>query len=66
MRTFDLLTPQEAVAKLYRALDDARAPLSSEVILTIHARDRVLARDRVSPVPLPEFRRSTVDGYAVQ
>lgn len=78
MRTFDLLSPQEALARLYRALDDAgpgndtrlavRGALSTpvETVPTASARNRVLARDVVSPTPLPEFRRSTVDGYAVR
>ena len=68
MRTFDLLSPQEALARLHRALDDAGGPLSApvETVLTTLARNRVIARDIVSPTPLPEFRRSTVDGYAIR
>ncbi|MCS7059618.1 MAG: molybdopterin molybdotransferase MoeA [Anaerolineae bacterium] len=79
MRTFDLLTPEEALTRLYRALDEAgQLPQSAypivqgalnvpvERIATATARNRVLARDILAPTPLPEFRRSTVDGYAVR
>jgi len=65
MRKLDLLTPAEAMARLNAALEAAEA-IPSEVIATAQARDRVLARDVVSPTPMPEFRRSTVDGYAVR
>ncbi|MCL6510117.1 MAG: molybdopterin molybdotransferase MoeA [Anaerolineae bacterium] len=65
MRKLDLLTPTEAMARLNAALQAGEA-LPGEVIATAHARNRVLARDVVSPVPMPEFRRSTVDGYAVR
>jgi molybdopterin molybdotransferase len=66
MRTFDLLSPADALAKLNAALDAARITPPTETIPTAEARNRVLARDVVSPIPLPEFQRSTVDGYAVK
>ncbi|HEY3341701.1 MAG TPA: molybdopterin molybdotransferase MoeA [Anaerolineae bacterium] len=66
MRTFDLLSPADAMAKLNAALDATRVSPPSETISTAEARNRVLARDVVSPIPLPEFQRSTVDGYAVR
>jgi molybdopterin molybdotransferase len=66
MRSLDLLTPQQALRTLLDAIDAARTVLPSERIQTISARDRVLADDVISPVALPEFRRSTVDGYAVK
>jgi molybdopterin molybdotransferase len=66
MRTFDLLTPANALSKLNAALDVTGVSLPTEIIPTADARNRVLARDVVSPIPLPEFRRSTVDGYAVK
>ncbi len=71
MRKFDLLTPADAMAKLNAALDaagygPARGIAATETVPTTQARDRVLARDIVSPIPMPEFRRSTVDGYAVR
>jgi molybdopterin molybdotransferase len=66
MRTFDLLPPAEALAKLNAALDVTRGSVLTENVPTTEARDRVLARDVQSPIPLPEFRRSTVDGYAIR
>lgn len=70
MRKFELLPPSDAIARLNAALDaagygPARGIPATEVIPTAQARDRVLASDVVSPIPMPEFRRSTVDGYAV-
>ncbi len=68
MRKFDLLTPADAMQALNAALDAGRphrvAP--TETIPTMQARNRVIARDVTSPLPMPEFRRSTVDGYAVK
>lgn len=66
MRTFDLLTPADALAKLFGALDAAHPAPFIEVAPTASARGRILAVDIASPIPLPEFRRSTVDGYAVR
>ncbi|RMG65638.1 MAG: molybdopterin molybdenumtransferase MoeA [Chloroflexi bacterium] len=71
MRKLDLLMPADAVARLNAALDaagygPARSGAATETVPTTQARDRVLARDVVSPIPMPEFRRSTVDGYAVR
>ncbi|MCL4507857.1 MAG: molybdopterin molybdotransferase MoeA [Chloroflexi bacterium] len=66
MRTFDLLSPADALAKLNGALEASRSSAQTEVVPTASARNRVLARDVASPIPLPEFRRSTVDGYAVR
>ena len=40
--------------------------LGFEKVNTIDALGRVLAKDLFSPHPLPEFPRSTVDGYAVR
>lgn len=40
--------------------------LGAEKINTIDGLGRVLAKDFFSPHPLPEFPRSTVDGYAVR
>ena len=58
-----LLPPEEARALL---LSHLPAPISdSERINTASALGRVLAEDIVAPQPLPDFQRSTVDGYAV-
>jgi molybdopterin molybdotransferase len=68
MRSFDLLSPAEAMAKFNAALDEARRHRNylTETVLTTRAHNRVLAQDVLSPTPLPEFRRSSVDGYAVR
>ena len=66
MRKFDLLTPADAMRALNAALDAARRTLPIETIPTLQAHNRVIARDVTSPAPMPEFRRSTVDGYAVK
>src|SRR5512145_1688786 len=38
----------------------------SESIDVVHALNRILAQDILAPHPLPDFQRSTVDGYAVR
>ncbi|MBI1794902.1 MAG: molybdopterin molybdotransferase MoeA [Chloroflexi bacterium] len=59
-----LLPPDEARALLLSHLSAPKA--DSELIDTIHALGRVTAQDILAPHPLPEFPRSTVDGYAVR
>ncbi len=66
MRTFDLLSPADAMLKLNVALDAAPRAITIETTSTFDAHNRVLAHNVISPTPLPEFRRSTVDGYAMQ
>ena len=66
MRTFDLLTPAAAMEALNVALTAAQRAIPIEKIPTAEAYHRVLARPVVSPTALPEFRRSSVDGFAVQ
>jgi molybdopterin molybdotransferase len=58
-----LVSPQQALATLLASIPD-RKP-AWEVIRTAAARGRVIAEEIRSPNPLPEFTRSTVDGYAV-
>ena len=41
-------------------------PVGEERLSISGARDRVLAQDVVSPMAIPPFSRSTVDGYAVK
>jgi molybdopterin molybdotransferase len=57
-----LLPPAEALEKLLAHL--SRKP-SIERIAASQALGRVTAEAILAPHPLPEFRRSTVDGYAV-
>jgi molybdopterin molybdotransferase len=59
-----LLPPDEARALL---LSHLSGPLTGSVSMdSFLALGRVLASDVVAPHPLPEFPRSTVDGYAVR
>ena len=60
-----LLPPDEARALLLSHLPQ-QPTIDSELIETISALGRVLAEDIAAPHPLPEFRRTTVDGYAVR
>ncbi len=57
-----LLPPDSAREKLLSELTPLR---QSTVIETAAALGRVTAEDILAPHPLPEFPRSTVDGYAV-
>lgn len=60
---FQVVTIAEANARLAHHL----APLARVETLALHdALDRVLAEDLHSPVDLPAFPRSTVDGFAVR
>lgn len=40
--------------------------IDSESIDVVSALDRILAEDIIAPHPLPDFQRTTVDGYAVR
>ena len=57
------------------SLDEARqtieeyfkpATLVPEEVVLLEAYNRVLSEDVVSPLDIPPFNRSTVDGYAVK
>jgi molybdopterin molybdotransferase len=59
-----LLPPDEARELL---LSHLPTPIiDTETIEVISSLGRVLAKDIVAPHPLPEFQRTTVDGYAVR
>jgi molybdopterin molybdotransferase len=61
-----LLPPDEARALLLsQLLRDQPAPDSESIDVT-SSLGRILAEDIVAPHPLPEFQRTTVDGYAVR
>ena len=60
---FNVLPPDEARALLLAHLT---AVLPSEYLPTHHALGRVTATAIKAPHPLPTFRRSTMDGYAVR
>jgi molybdopterin molybdotransferase len=59
-----LLPPDEARALLLSHLSQ---PIIDSEVINVHASfGRVLAEDVIAPQPLPDFQRSTVDGYAVR
>jgi molybdopterin molybdotransferase len=60
---FNVLPPDEARALLLQHLT---AALPSETLVTEKALGRVTAAAILAPHPLPAFRRSTMDGYAVR
>jgi molybdopterin molybdotransferase len=59
-----LSNPSEALEKLLRLMQDRIC--GYEEIESSDALGRILAEDILSPHPLPEFQRSTVDGFAVR
>jgi molybdopterin molybdotransferase len=59
-----LLPPDDARALLLSNLSQPIA--DSESINVISSLDRTLAEDILAPHPLPDFQRTTVDGYAVR
>ncbi len=58
-----LIPTQQALQIL---LSNMEVKVSSEKVRTIDALGRVTAQTIHSPIPLPTFKRSTVDGYAVR
>lgn len=58
---FRVQTPEELYGKL-----DRFKPLSSEKVDIEDCLHRVLSEEIVSPINLPEFPRSTVDGFALK
>jgi molybdopterin molybdotransferase len=59
-----LLPPDEARDILLSHL--SQPIIDSESIDVSAALDRILAEDIIAPQPLPDFQRTTVDGYAVR
>jgi putative molybdopterin biosynthesis protein len=60
----EVVSPDEARARFERHLD--LSPLPSETVNLADALGRVLAADVVSPIDVPQFDRSNVDGFAVR
>ena len=60
----ELLTVEEALSKIF-SVADVR-PLGVEVVSLSEAYGRVLAEDIYSPIDVPPFDRSIVDGFAVR
>lgn len=59
-----LSPPVEAINILLQSLPEN--PPAIEKVETQNALGRILAEDLTAPFPLPEFPRSTVDGYALR
>ena len=66
MPTFTMARPDDALALTWEAMARAPLTLGAEKVPIALARGRVLAIDIRSPGPIPEFRRSTVDGFALR
>ena len=62
MKKFMQVSPPAAMKEFARKL----SPLGSEKVPLAESLGRVLAEDMVSPMDLPPFRRSVMDGYAVR
>ena len=58
---FKVQTPDE----LYKKMDHFK-PLSFEKVVIEDSLHRILYEDVISPINLPEFQRSTVDGFALK
>ena len=56
-----MLELEEALGRILSAIQ----PLEHETVALTEAADRVLAEPIVSPVDLPRFDNSAMDGYAV-
>src|SRR5262249_13268969 len=59
----EVITPDEARARFYRKID--LSPLPAEAVALTDALHRVLAANVTSPIDVPPFDRSGVDGFAV-
>jgi molybdopterin molybdotransferase len=60
---FNVRTPPDALGQLLAHLSPS---VATETLPTQHALDRVLAVEPRAAAPLPTFRRSTMDGFAVR
>jgi molybdopterin molybdotransferase/putative molybdopterin biosynthesis protein len=60
----EVIAPEEARARFERHLD--LSPLPAETVNLADALGRVLASDVISPMDVPPFDRSGVDGFAVR
>src|SRR5262245_39216969 len=60
----DVIDRDEAERRFHAAID--LQPLAAEIVPVAESLGRVLAEDVCSPVDVPSFDRSNVDGYAVR
>lgn len=63
MELLSTLSMKEAKEKVRESFKDL--VLEVEEVAIVEANNRIVAEDVVSPINVPEFNRSTVDGYAV-
>src|SRR5215217_1521935 len=66
MPEFLTLFPPDEARNLLLSHLSQQPTIASETIAVAFSLGRVLAEDIVAPHPLPDFRRATVDGYAVR
>jgi molybdopterin molybdotransferase len=59
----DLQSSKDAISTLLKNLGEIQLKIST--IPSLEGMDRIIAKDIQSPNSLPDFQRSTVDGYAV-
>lgn len=64
MEFFNLISVEEALDRLLENFKDYH--LETEEVHILDCINRVLAEDIVSSINVPEFNRSTVDGYAIK
>ena len=64
MDFFQVISLNEAIARLQRQFADN--PLKIETVCLLEAQNRFLAEDLYAAENVPDFNRSTVDGYAVK
>lgn len=51
--------------KAFQLIDEVAKPLSIETVKTTQIRNRILAEDVLSPISIPPFDNSAMDGYAI-
>jgi molybdopterin molybdotransferase len=61
MEFFKVVSPAEAMEAVR-----GFSPVSAETVTTADAVGRILAKDVLSPVDLPDFPRATMDGFALR
>ena len=64
MDFFQVISLDEAIARLQKQFADN--PLEIETVCLLEAQNRFLAEDLYAAENVPDFNRSTVDGYAVK
>lgn len=63
MKFFNTITVEKAIEMLNENFKDLT--IDVETVHILNSRNRVLAKDIYSTIDVPEFNRSTVDGYAI-